>query len=48
MDDCEREISNLKNQLNSFVSELSHLKGLEQRYKEENSDIQKRIDMEGG
>jgi len=29
------------------VSELSHLKSLEQRYKEENADIQKRIDMEG-
>lgn len=39
LDDCEREINTLKNQLNSFVSELTHLKGLEQRYKEENYEI---------
>ncbi len=47
LEECEREVASLKSQLNSFVSELTHLKGLEQRYKEENGEIQKRIDGEG-
>ena len=34
--------------MNNFVSELNHLKTLEQRYKDENGDLQKRIDQEGG
>jgi len=29
------------------MSELNHLKSLEQRYKDENSDLQRRIDQEG-
>lgn len=45
--DCEREITQLKQQLTSFVSELNHLKGLEARYQEENAEIQRRIDAEG-
>ena len=47
LEDCEREITNLKSQLTSFVSELNHLKNLEYRYKEENTEIQRRIDLEG-
>ena len=34
--------------MNTFVAELNQLKALEMRYKEENSDIQRRIDQEGG
>lgn len=37
----------LKNQLNAFINELNHLKQLEMRYKEENGEIQRRIDGEG-
>jgi len=37
----------MKNQLNAFINELNHLKMLEQRYKEENSEIQRRVDQEG-
>ena len=37
--ECDREITNLKNQMSNFVSELNHLKGLEQRYKDENGDL---------
>ena len=33
--------------MNNFMNELQHLKTLEQRYKEENSDLQHRIDQEG-
>ena len=29
------------------MNELNHLKSLEQRYKEENSELQRRIDNEG-
>ena len=47
LEDCEREIINMKNQLNAFINELNHLKMLELRYKEENSEIQRRIDSEG-
>jgi len=43
----EAEIHNLKAQMNSFMAELQHLKNLEVRYKEENSDLQMRIDQEG-
>ncbi len=34
--------------MNSFVAELSQLKALEIRYKEENFDVQRRIDHESG
>ena len=34
--------------MNSFITELQHLKSLEMRYKEENFDVQRRIDQEGG
>ena len=30
------------------MNELNHLKSLEQRYKDENVDLQRRIDSEGG
>lgn len=33
--------------MNNFMNELNHLKSLEQRYKEENGDLQRRIDNEG-
>jgi len=45
--ECDREISALKNQMSNFMSELNHLKSLEQRYKDENGDLQRRIDHEG-
>jgi peptidoglycan hydrolase CwlO-like protein len=32
----------------SFQNELNHLKSLEDKYRSENSDLQKRIDQEGG
>ena len=44
VNECEREMQNLKNQLSSFVNELQHLKALEQRYKDENADLHKRTD----
>jgi len=45
--DADREINSLKTQLSNFMSELNHLKTLENRYKDENSDLQRRIDSEG-
>ena len=33
--------------MSNFMSELNHLKSLEQRYKDENGDLQRRIDTEG-
>lgn len=33
--------------MSNFMSELNHLKSLEQRYKDENGDLQRRIDNEG-
>ena len=47
MAECDREITSLKAQMNNFMNELNHLKSLEQRYKDENSDLQRRIDQEG-
>ena len=44
--DCEGEIIQLKNQIVSFQNELGHLKALEEKYRNENSDLQKRIDTE--
>ena len=45
--DCEGEIIQLKNQVVSFQNELNHLKALEEKYRNENVDLQKRIDSEG-
>lgn len=47
MDDCEREIEALKNQLTSFQSELNHLKNLQVKYQKENSELQRRSEMQG-
>lgn len=44
--DCEGEIIQLKNQVVSFQNELNHLKSLEEKYRHENTDLQKRIDSE--
>ena len=33
--------------MSNFMNELNHLKSLEQRYKDENNDLQRRIDSEG-
>ena len=46
--DCEGEIIQLKNQVESFQNELRHLKTLEEKYRNENTDLQKRIDQESG
>ena len=46
MGECEREMTNLKGQLQSFVNELQHLKALEQRYKDENADLHRRTEQE--
>ena len=46
--DCEGEIIQLKNQVISFQNELGHLKSLEEKYRNENTDLQRRIDSEGG
>ena len=45
--EADREIATLKTQMSNFMSELNHLKSLEQRYKDENGDLQRRIDGEG-
>ena len=47
LSECDREITQLKNQMSNFMNELNHLKNLEQRYKDENGDLQRRIDQEG-
>jgi len=46
--ECERDMGTLKGQLQSFVNELQHLKALEQRYKEENADLQRHTEQEQG
>lgn len=43
----EGEIVQLKNQVNAFQNELNHLKHLEEKYRGENTNLQKRIDSEG-
>lgn len=45
--EAENEVIKLKAQLQNYQNELEHLKSLEDRYKQENSDLQKRIDSEG-
>lgn len=39
LEDADREINALKIQMNNFINELNHLKGLEARYKEENGEL---------
>lgn len=46
--ECEGEIVQLQNQVHSFQNELNHLRALEEKYRNENSDLTKRIDAEGG
>ena len=41
-----QQIIQLKNQVVSFQNELKHLKSLEEKYRHENTDLQKRIDAE--
>ena len=47
LNEADREIASLKQQMANFQSELNHLKSLETRYKDENGDLQRRIDQEG-
>ena len=47
LNEADREIASLKSQMSNFLNELNHLKSLEQRYKDENGELQKRIDQEG-
>ena len=47
LNEADREIASLKSQMSNFMNELNHLKSLEQRYKDENGDLQRRIDSEG-
>lgn len=44
--DCEGEIIQLQNQVQSFQNELNHLKALEEKYRHENTDLGKRVDAE--
>ena len=46
--ESEGEIIQLKNQVSSFENELAHLRALEDKYRNENVDLTKRIDAEGG
>lgn len=46
--ECEGEVHKLKTQQASYQKELEHLKSLEERYRQENSDLQRRIDQESG
>lgn len=44
--ECEGEIIQLQNQVSSFNNELNHLKALEDKYRNENGDLGKRVDAE--
>lgn len=44
--ESEGEIIQLQNQVQSFQNELGHLKTLEDKYRNENSDLNKRVDAE--
>jgi predicted nucleic acid-binding Zn-ribbon protein len=44
--EAESEVIQLKNQQANFQSELTHLKGVEERYRQENADLQGRIDKD--
>jgi hypothetical protein len=39
LNEADREIASLKQQMANFHSELNHLKSLETRYKDENGDL---------
>ena len=39
LNEADREIASLKSQMSNFMNELSHLKSLEQRYKDENGEL---------
>ena len=47
LQDVEREISQLKNQLQNFLQELAHLKSMEAKYKDENRELHQKTDQEG-
>ena len=44
--DAESELMKLKSQQASYQKELEHLRALDERYRQENTDIQRRIDQE--
>ena len=44
--DAETELHKLKSQQTSYSKELEHLRSLDERYRQENTDIQRRIDQE--
>ncbi len=44
--DAETDLLKLKNQLVAYQKELEHLRALEERYRAENADVQRRIDQE--
>ena len=44
--DAETELHKLKSQQSSYQKELEHLRSLDERYRSENTDIQRRIDQE--
>jgi chromosome segregation ATPase len=46
--EAENEVLKLKSQHANYSKELEHLRALEERYRSENSDLQRRIDSEGG
>ena len=46
--ECEGEILQLQNQVACFQNELNHLKQVEEKYRVENTDLQKRIEGEEG
>jgi len=46
--EAESEVVKLKQQQANYQAELEHLKALEERYRQENADLQRRIDSEGG
>ncbi len=47
MVDAETELHKLKGQQANYQKELDHLRQLDERYRQENIDIQRRIDQEG-
>jgi len=44
--DAETELHKLKNQQVAYQKELDHLRTLDERYRAENTDVQRRIDQE--
>ena len=47
LNEVDADVARLKSQNNNYKNELDHLKGLEQRYRGENADLQRRNDDEG-